>query len=334
MLLLLAATWLVGMPALVGQYVRAWVPEWLADIEATEDSHFEPGWFRSDLEVSPGNDIHARLKARHMPPIGLSWLYLDGEIDTPHSAEPTRIQGRLDLNGRVRLIAEGRELTFSQQPHMQTQSLEINLDQRPEGKTRLQTELTGLAWTDGIGNQLDFDKAVTVMNWQALGSDHASLEVSASFNHLDQLKLDLTIQASPLEVNVLGQLIEGIRQLIAAPPDSMTRQMALLTIAGSWQELTQHGLEIEIKRLTIGSSTEFFGRWITAAEMPRLTGHGHTDDLIELLTPIIALIHTVPPARAERETHEWIQAMVREQVLEVNENGAFRFQYPPDEGPV
>lgn len=334
MILLLAATWLVGMPALVGQYVRAWVPEWLANIEATEDSHFEPGWFRSNLEVSPGNDIHARLKARHMPPIGLSWLYLEGEIDTPHSAESTRVRGHLDLDGRIRLVAEGRNLTFSQQPRFRTRTLQINLDQRPEGKTRLLTDLTGPAWSDEIGNRLDFDRAVTIMNWQALGPDHASLDIAASFNHQDQLKLDLAIQASPLEVNVLGQLVDGIRQLLAAPPDSMARQMALLTIAGAWQELGQHGLEIELERLVIGSSSEFSGQWKTASGMPAMTGRGHTEDLLELLTPIVALIQTLPPTRAEREAREWIQALVREQVLDVSENGQFRFQYPADAGSI
>lgn len=332
MILLLAATWLFAMPALVGQYVRVWVPEWLAEIEASEDSDFQPGWFRSALDVSPGNDVHARLYARHMPPTGLSWLRLGGEIDIPQSTESASIQGHLDLNGRIRLVAEGRQLTLSQQPRFQTGTLEVNLDQHPEGSTRLQTDLTGLAWSDTVGNQLEFDQAVTVMDWQALGPEDASLTFSAHFTRQDRIVLELVVTAAPLEINALGQFVDGIRQLIGAPPDSMARQMAFLTIAGAWQELSRHGLEIELERLAVGPSSEFTGQWETTSEMPRLTGQGQSDDLLDFLTPMVALSRTQPLTLAEHQVREWFQTMIRQQVLQINENGAFRFQYPPNEG--
>jgi hypothetical protein len=328
LLLLLIAVWLIGMPALVGQYVRVWVPEWLADIEATDDSQFEPGWFRSDLRISPGHDVHARLNARHMPPTGLAWLRLDGEIDIPHTAEPTRVLGHLDLNGLIRLKTDSRKLALDGPPHFQAGSLGIDFAQGPKGKTRFKTELDELAWFDELGNRLEFDAANGVMNWQVLGPDHAGLELSVRFDHHQQPTLDLLIKAAPLETNALNQLLEGIRQLLAAPIDSMARQMALLTIAGAWQELRQHGLEIQLERLALGPNTEFSGQWLTASDPPRLSGQGQIDDLVDMFAPIIGLTRGLPPGHAEHQAREWIATLVQERVL-IPENGQFRLRFQP-----
>ncbi len=325
-MLLLLAIWLVGMPALVGQYVRAWVPEWLADIEATDDSHFEPGWFRSDLDFSPGNDVHARLSARHMPPIGLSWLRLDGEITTPHSRQPTRVHGHLDLNGQIRMLAEGSQLAVGDQPRFEAQGVEIRLDQKRGGTTRLQSDLTAIAWSDHFGNQLDFADGQFTMDWHALDDDQVGLALAARFNQVEQSHLELSITASPLNVEALDQLIEGFRQLTAAEPESMAQRMAFLTIMGAWQDLKQHGLEIKLERLMIGPDTRLEGQWLTATDQAHLTGSGRTDDLIEMLAPIIGLVRTDPPENAQRQARDWIAILVQERVL-IPENGQFRLHY-------
>ncbi len=324
--LLLLTFWLIGMPALVGQYVRTWVPEWLADIEATDDSHFEPGWFRSDLEISPGNDVHARLKARHMPPPGLTWLRVDGELTTPHSTQPSRIRGQLDFNGRVRLVTRGREVNLGQEPIFRTQGLDIHFDQHPRGQSRLQAELTGLDWSDSAGNRLEFVDALLTLDWRSLGEDQVGLEFSARFNRPDQSTLELLVRAAPLDVIAFSQLIEGIRQLSGAPPESMEQRMAFLTLIGAWQDLRQHGLEIELDQLRIGPDSEFSGQWHTATDHPSIQGRGRTEDLINLLAPIIGLIRTEAPDQANRQAREWIAALVQERVL-IPENGQFRLHF-------
>jgi hypothetical protein len=107
----------------------------------------------------------------------------------------------------------------------------------------------------------------------------------------------------------------------------MDQQLALLTIAGAWQQLAEAGLEIELAELSLDRDTAFVGRWTAAGPSPLVRGGGHHQTLHTWLATIIGFTRAISPQTAEREASAWMAQLIEQQWLQI-EDDRFEFQFP------
>ncbi|MFW6340803.1 MAG: hypothetical protein ACOC0Q_08045, partial [Wenzhouxiangella sp.] len=127
--LLALAAWLVLMPVLVGLYLRDAVPGWLAEWSPDAPAEFQPGWFRSKLDLEPETGLDVALRARHFPPLKPGWLTVAGSLDSPLTPAGANVQGHLGLTGSWHLSARAETFRWREQGGVAAQALSLNLAQ-------------------------------------------------------------------------------------------------------------------------------------------------------------------------------------------------------------
>ncbi len=329
LVLLLAATWMLAMPALVGAFMRGWLPEWLEETAPTAETNYQVGWFSTRLDVSDQNLV-ADLRARHFPPLGLAWVDLSGTIHTDFADNGLRVAGQLGLTGRTDVRLNADAMTLASEPDIRTANAGLVFTQLVDGGAHVILDLTSLLMADRLGNHLNPDQLLARLDWTPLDEDHAHLELVLQLTGPGMARLSLI--AAPVHREAMAELLDGIEQLRAARPDTVDQQFALLTIAGAWQQLALAGLELDLREFSLAGDTVFRGHWRTGSSWPEIEGTGDINELLDWLVPIIGLSRQVSPEAAEREARAWLVELVDRDWLEPREE-RFRFRYGPDEHP-
>ncbi|MFU8832552.1 MAG: hypothetical protein ACNA7J_10405 [Wenzhouxiangella sp.] len=329
LVLLLAATWMLAMPALVGAFMRGWLPDWLAETAPAAETSYQVGWFSTRLDVSDQNLV-ADLRARHFPPFGLAWVDLRGTIHTDFADNGLRVAGQLGLTGQTDVRLDADTTTLAYEPDIRTANAGLTFTQRVDGGAHVVLDLTGLLMVDRLGNRFNPDQALARLDWTLLDEDHAHLELDLQLTGPGMARLSLI--AAPVHREAMADLLNGIEQLRAARPDTVDQQFALLTIVGAWQQLALADLELELGEFSLAGDTVFRGHWHTASSWPEIEGTGDINALLDWFVPIIGLSRQVSPEAAEREARAWLLELVDRGWLEPK-NERFRFRYGPEEHP-
>lgn len=306
LVLLAALIWLLVMPAAVGAYLRTWVPDWLDELGVGDRSQFESGWFASDLTITDALTVD--IQARHFPPLGLRWINLAGQLNSPLSDQPFDLRGHLSLQGRSRFDINGPNLAIDGNPRIGAGPVSLQLDQPLDATSTLRADIDQWVIEDTLDNSLLAERLETTLSWQGMDDDH--LRLSLVLSAAEPAGIELQLSAEPVQREALAGLIEGLQQLNQAPPDSTAQQFALLTVASAWQQLTSAGLVIELDELTVGSENRFTGRWDTRSGQPVIQGQAEQPTFVTNLTPIIGLAVKVPPREAETLLLDWLQALI------------------------
>jgi len=336
--LLLASIWLVAMPALVGSYLDRVAPSWLEESGMEDTARFDAGWFTSSLEINSGYRMN--LRARHVPPSSLAWLRFSGELQAPVSPEPFRIGGEFGLTGLSSVDVRAPELAIDGQVRLNSGPTRLALNQSLDQASTLTVRIDDLALSDQLGNAIFAPGANLTLGWQALGSESGPAEVEPDGE--DRLALSLTLDlvaaaapasilrlaldASPVERNALADLIQGLQQLSQTQGQSTARQFALLTVAGAWQQLSQHGLTVRLERLQIGSENQFSGHWSSLDGPPVIRGDGSLESLSRALQPLVGLSARVSAETAARSIRTWLDEL-RQRGWLIVEGDRFEFEY-------
>ena len=337
--LLLGLIWLVAMPALVGSYLDRVVPEWLDEAGMAGTAQFDAGWFTSSLQIE--DDYAVDLHGRHVPPLSLAWIRIDGELEAPISPAPIEIDGQFGLTGLSSVRLEAAELAIEGPVQLESSASRLTLNQGLDQASELSWQIEALGLNDRLGNALEASTAELALSWspsdQAVGDEATAPKQADAFDLRLALELlsdadrdptlRLFIEASPVQRDALAELIAGLQQWSQAQAQSTARQFALLTIAGAWQQLSQNGLTIRLDRLQIGSDSRFSGYWVTQEGPPDLRGEGSIEALTRELRPIVGLSAQVSAGTAERSIRTWIDE-IRQRGWLVLEGDRFEFRYP------
>lgn len=337
--LLLGLIWLVAMPALVGSYLDRAVPEWLDEAGMAGTVQFDAGWFSSSLKIE--DDYAVDLRGRHLPPLSLAWIRIDGELEAPISPAPILVDGQFGLTGLSSVRLEAAELGIGGPVQLDSSASRLTLNQGLDQASELSWQIEALALNDQLGNALSASTAKLALAWspsnQAVGNRAAgqdegdALDLNLALELLSETgpepTLRLTIEASPVQRDALAELIEGLQQWTQAPAQSTAQQFALLTIAGAWQQLAQDGLTIRLEALQIGPENHFSGQWITQDGPPDIRGEGSIEALTVGLGPIVGLSARVSAMTAEQSILAWIDE-IRQRGWLVVEDDRFEFRYP------
>ncbi len=329
LVLLLTATWLLAMPALVGAFLRGWLPDWIEETAPAAEASYQVGWFSTRLDVSDQNLV-ADLRARHFPPFGLAWVDLSGTIHTDFADNGLRVAGQLGLTGRTDVRLNADAMTLASEPDIQTANAGLVFTQLVDGGAHVILDLTSLLMADRLGNHLNPDQLLARLDWTPLDEDHAHLELDLQLTGPGMARLSLI--AAPVHREAMAELLDGIEQLRAARPDTVDQQFALLTIAGAWQQLALAGLELDLREFSLAGDTVFRGLWRTGSSWPEIEGTGDINELLDWLVPIIGLSRQLSPEAAEHEARAWLVELVDRDWLEPREE-RFRFHYGTDEHP-
>jgi len=329
LVLLLAATWLLAMPALVGGFVRGWLPDWIEESAPESKASYQVGWFNTRLSLSDEN-LLADLQARHFPPMELAWIRLDGVIHTGFGDNGLRARGRLGLTGQTDIRLDAETLTLALEPVIQTADAGLSLTQQVDGSARLSLDLADVVMVDQLGNRINPDQALAELNWTTLDEDHAQLELDLRLTGPAAARFSLA--AAPVHREALAELLDGINQLRASRPDTMDQQFALLTIAGAWQQIAQAGLVLDLREFSLAGDTGFHGHWHTASNWPDIEGEGDFAVLLDWFSPIVGLSRQLSPEMAEGEVRAWLVELVDRGWLEPR-GERFRFRYSSADHP-
>ncbi len=269
--LLALAVWLVAMPGLVGLYLREAVPAWLQESQRSADIQYAPDWFTSRAVYRPDSSIDLALTARHFPPLKPGWVALDGKLASPFTPQQADIWAHLGLTGSWHLSASAE--TFRANPHSEltARDLTLNVAQIPNQPASMTVTAAELQLPNqskplldlrvrGLKNQVD-NKAVR------LGLDMQARDALLG-------GVQLVLQAGPLLPEHLETLTETLNQLAASDSDSVSENLALLSLASVWQQMASHGLTIELETLRFGDEASFQGVWVTARPGPSISGSG------------------------------------------------------------
>ncbi|MFW5816210.1 MAG: hypothetical protein ACOCVP_05080 [Wenzhouxiangella sp.] len=274
--LVLVAAWLLLMPALVGLYLRDAVPTWLAEWSDAAQTDYRPGWFGSRLQIQSETDLDLVLRARHFPPLKTGWLALEGELDSPLTPRAARVEGHLGLTGSWHVRALAERFRTRAQGGLLAQQLSLNLSQVAGQPVSLVVNAERVDLNEQAPRLLD----ARARGLRRVGDDgriSLGLDLQARTPQLGSAVV--TLRAGPIDPAQLELLVQGVGQLAESSPGSMSEGMALMTLAGAWQEMAADGLVIELERLQLGEQTFFQGRWQAGQPTPAISGTGELDEL-------------------------------------------------------
>ncbi|MEE4639726.1 MAG: hypothetical protein V2J42_13390 [Wenzhouxiangella sp.] len=275
-LLLLLAAWLLLMPMVVGFYMRDTIPTWLAEWSEPNEADYRPGWFGSRLEWRPDAELSLRLDARHFPPLKPGWLALQGDLDSPLTPRGADVRGHIGLTGSWHLSATVERFEPLLHNDLIAHQLWVNVSQVAGQPLSLIVN----------ADRIDLPaQAPPLLDLRARGlrreneNDQISLGLDLQAQTHELGPTALTLRAGPMDAAQLELLIQGLGQLAESSPGSVTESMALLTLAGAWQQMATDGLIIELERLELGTEIRFQGRWRAGQTTPMATGAGDLDEL-------------------------------------------------------
>ena len=303
------AIWLALLPLLVGLYLRGAVPEWTAGWPEAEAVQFQPGWFHSALNWSSADGIDLALRARHVPPLRLGLLHVEGTISSPVTPEPARIRSHIGLAGGWNLSTLVDQIQDPGNLALAADDVRLNLA-RPSGHA-----LTVNLRAERIG-QGRFPDAEPLGPIRLLARQHQD-DDGARHLGMDLELLSaalgaaaLTVSIGPADADALAELIEGLVQWAGSEPDSLTQRLALLGMVGAWQQLAAGGLVLRIERLELGEHTRVSARWVAQGTQPSIEGSGRVDELAGWYAEIAALAGQAPD-QAELIVDAWLLTLAQ-----------------------
>lgn len=323
--LLAIAIWLVILPGLVGLYIKRSLPAWLDESGPLSLTEQRSGWFSSSLKLD-GPDWQLSARARHVPPTQAAWLELAGQLQPAWLEQPLDFDGALGLSGNSQLQLNTDRLATRTEPAIAAGASDLILQQSAPGQVEAHLALAALSLEDTLGNRLMPGDSRLTLNWHRIDPAHSSLHLNMK---LDESPSKLMLRVEPIAIEPARELIQGIEQLQQARPETIDQQMALLTIAGAWQQLAEAGLVIELGELSLDAETRLAGRWVTADGLPVVQGAGQLETLLDWAASLIGLSRGISPEMAEREARGWLTSLVDAEWLKP-EGERFEFSFPPE----
>lgn len=293
LVLLAAVTVVLGLPAAIGWFVHDKLSTTAAENLPEAQVEWDRGWFRTGMRIED-EDFSARLDFRHASP-GAGWLSVDGLVTLAEVAAAIDIDARVALDGTLSVNAEAPSLDVSGPVTWQYQAPSVQVNAKRGGDTAVLGNAGQLLIVDGIGNRLVFAEPVLDFKLQSESLQTASATLSLTTRRVGQAESRLALNVDSINTPAFAELIEALRQLAAAEPDSTAAGLGAIGAASAWQQLVAAGLAIEIEELVLDGQVSLSGQWQPENKRFALTGAGDRATIVDWWSNIVGLAEQLPP---------------------------------------
>lgn len=293
LLLLTAVTVVMGLPAAIGWFVQKGISSTVDDRLPDAQVEWDRGWFRSGVRIED-EAFDARLDFRHASP-GAGWFSVDGMVNMVEMAAAIDIDARLSLGGTLTVNAQAPALDIPGPVTWQYDAPALRVVAEQGGDTSLSGRADGLLIVDGIGNRLAFAEPVLDFRLTSESMQTASGRLSLTTRRVGQAESRLVINLSSIDANAVAELVQALRQLAGAEPESASAGLGAIGAASAWQQLAAAGLTVELEELVLDGQARLSGRWMPDERQLALTGDGDRATVVDWWSNVVGLARQIPP---------------------------------------
>lgn len=305
LVLLTALVVVLGLPAAIGWFVHDRLSATAAERLPDAQVEWNRGWFRSGMRVEDEN-FNARLDFRHASP-GAGWFSVDGLVTLREWAAAIDLNARLALDGTLSARANASRLDVPGPVSWQYEAPELNLTASRGGDAELSGAADGLLILDGMGNRLAFTEPKLDFHLQSESIKTSSARLALVTRRVGQEESRLAVRLESIDEFAMAELIEALRQLAGAAPESTSASLAAIGVASAWQQLAAGGLVVHIEELVLDGRLSLSGRWAPGKRQLALEGDGARATAEDWLASITGLAEQLPPEQARSDARATLQ---------------------------
>lgn len=303
---LVALTVALGLPAAIGWLLHDGLSDTIGKNLPAAGVEWDRGWFRSGVRIED-EDFRARLDFRHAPLGPPGWISVQGLVTLTAPAATIDMTARLALDGSLALAASAPTLDMPGPVTWQYRAPVVRLDAGREGDFEFHGSAESLLIVDGIGNRLSFVKPVLEASAQTASDRTSTARLTLETRRVGQAQSRLALDLASVDRAAFSELVEALRQLIGAQPDSTAAGLGAIGAASAWQQLVAGGLRIEVLELVLDNQLSLSGQWQPNDKSFSLTGEGARATVLEWWTNIVGLAGQLPPEQARIAARQGLQ---------------------------
>lgn len=308
LVLLTAVAVVLGLPAAVGWFVQDRISAVTSEQLPDARVEWDQGWFRSGVRIED-EAFDARLDFRHASP-GTGWLSVDGLVNLVDMTAAIDIDARMSLGGTLSVNAQAPALDIPGPVTWQYDAPAVRVVAEQGGDTRASGSAEGLLIVDGIGNRLAFAEPRLDVNLTSGSKQSASGRLSLTARRVGRAESRLVIGLSSISAVAAAELVQSLRQLADAEPDSTAARLGAIGAASAWQQLAAAGLTIELEELVLDGQAHLAGQWQPGTRTLALAGQGERATIIDWWSNITGLTGQLPPEEARSIARQGLEDLI------------------------
>src|SRR6056297_321127 len=305
LVLLTAATVALGLPAAIGWFVQKGISSTVDERLPDAQVEWDRGWFRSGVRIED-EDFSARLNFRHASP-GAGWVSVDGLINLVAAAAAIDIDARVSLGGTLTVNAQAPALDVPGPVTWQYDAPSLRAVAEQGGDTRVSGTADGLLVVDGIGNRLAFAEPVLDFKLDSESMQTASGRLTLTARRVGRPESRIMVNISSINANAIAELVQALRQLAGAEPESAAAGLGAIGAASAWQQLAAAGLTVELDELVLDGQARLSGRWIPDNRQLTLNGEGDRATIVDWWSNIVGLAQQIPPEEGRSRARQTLE---------------------------
>jgi len=307
LVLVTAATVALGLPAAIGWFVQKGISNTVEDRLPDARVEWDRGWFRSGVRIDD-EDFNARLDFRHASP-GAGWVSVDGLVNLIDLAAAVDIDARMSLGGTLTANAQAPALDISGPVTWRYDAPSLRIVAEQGGDTTLSGNAEGLLIVDGIGNRLAFAQPVLDFKLISESMQTASGRLSLTARRVGQAESRLVVNLASINATAVAELVQALRQLAGAEPDSTAAGLGAIGAASAWQQIAAAGLTVELEELVLDGQAQLSGRWVPEERQLTLNGQGDRATIVDWWSNIVGLARQIPPEEGRSVARQALEGL-------------------------
>lgn len=293
LVLVTAVTVALGLPAAIGWFVQKGISNTIDDRLPDARMEWDRGWFRSGVRIED-EDFNARLDFRHASP-GSGWISVDGLVNLVEMAAAIDVDAKMSLGGTLTVNAQAPALDVAGPVTWQYDAPSLRLVAEQGGDTSVHGTAEGVLIVDGIGNRLAFSEPVLDFQLTSESMQTASGRLTLTARRVGQAESRIVVNLSSINATAVAELVQALRQLAGAEPDSTAAGLGAIGAASAWQQIAASGLKVELEELVLDGQARLAGQWVPDDRQLRLTGEGERATIVDWWSNIVGLAQQLPP---------------------------------------
>ena len=313
LVLISAATVVIGLPAAIGWFVQDRISATTSERLPDARVEWDRGWFRSGVRIED-EAFDARLDFRHASP-GAGWLSVDGLVNLVDMSAAIDIDARMSLGGTLTMNAQAPALDVPGPVTWQYDAPALRVVAERGGETRLSGTAKGLLVVDGIGNRLAFAEPRLDLNLISDSMQTASGRLSLTARRVGQAESRLVVNLSSINATAVNELVQALRQLAGAEPDSTAAGLGAIGAASAWQQLAASGLTVELEELVLDGQARLSGQWVPDNRALTLNGEGDRATIVDWWSNIVGLARQIPPEEGRSLARQGLEELAAQDAI-------------------
>jgi len=307
LVLLTAATVVAGLPAAIGWLLEKGISNTVDERLPNAQMEWDRGWFRSGVRIDD-DAFNARLDFRHISPEA-GWVSVDGLVNLVEMAAAVDIDARMSLGGTLTVNGQTPALDVPGPVTWQYDGPSLRIVAEQGGDTSVSGRADALLIVDGIGNRLALTEPVLDFKLTSESTETFSGRLTLTTRRVGRAESRIVLDLASINSSAVAELVQALRQLASAEPDSTAAGLAAIGAASAWQQLVAAGLTVDLEELLLDGQARFAGRWIPDDRQLTLEGKGARETIVDWWSNIVGLAQQIPPEEARRSVRRSLEGL-------------------------